>query len=115
MGLLCQLQLSGHGINGVHDIIITRKIKLLRRLRRVKSFIGVNACIRVDLMDALLRHIYLILPHSFPRSKQLTVQVGQAYPVVINQIQRANTAACQSLHSISTHAANSKHGDPRVE
>ena len=61
-------------------------------------------------MDALFRHIHLVFAHRFAGGQDLAVQVGQADLVVINQVQRANAAACQCFHRYSLHTANAKHG-----
>ena len=48
------------------------------------------------------------------RVQDLAVQVGQADLVVINQVQRANAAACQCFHRIASNTANAKHGHTGV-
>ena len=46
--------------------------------------------IRRDLQNALRGDIDLMSPHRFPRRQDLTVQVGQTDPVVVDELQRAN-------------------------
>ena len=66
--------------------------------------------VRVDVKDSLFGHIHLVLPHGFPRCEDLAVDVCEADLIVVDQIQRADAAARQSLRRIAAHAADPKHG-----
>ena len=60
-------------------------------------------------MDTLFGHIHLVLAHGLAGGHDLAVQVGQADLVIINEVQRTHTAACQRFHRVAAHAANAKH------
>ena len=107
--LLDELELARHGVDGVDDVVILREVELHRRLRRVKRLVGVYDRVRVDLVDALLRHVDLVLPHGLARGENLAVQIRQTHPVIVDEIQRAHAAARQRLHRIAAHAADAEH------
>ena len=107
--LLDKLQLAGNGVDGIHHIIILAEVKQRRRLGRIKGFVGVYNDIGAYILDALLRHIHLVLPHGFAGGEDLAVQVCQANSIIVDEIQRANAAAGQCLHGIAAHAPNAKH------
>ena len=67
-------------------------------------------CVRVDLLDTLLRHVHLVLPHGLACGEDLAVHVRQAHPVVVDEVQRADAAAHQRLHRVAAHAADAEHG-----
>ena len=69
-----------------------------------------NDGVRVDLLDALLRHVHLVLAHGPARGEDLAVQIRQADPVVVDEVQRADAAAHQRLHRVAAHAADAEHG-----
>ena len=56
----------------------------------VERLIFRDPAVRVNLQDPFFRHVHLVLPDGFPGGVQLAVQVGQAYPVVVDQVERAD-------------------------
>ena len=59
-------------------------------------------------MDPLFRYIHLIFPDCFPGGMKLAVQICQADPVVINQVQCADSGTYQRFHRIAAHPADSE-------
>ena len=70
--------------------------------------------IGIDLPNPLLCHIHLVLSHRLSGRKDLSVQVRQAYPVIVNEIKRSNAAAGQGFHRIAAHTADAEHRHPGV-
>ena len=112
MGPLHQLELSGDGVDGIHNIIILRKVELNRRLRQVKDGERPHHAIRIDIQNPLLRHIHLQFSHTGVGCQNLTIDVGDADGVAVNQIQLPHTAPGQSLYRIAAHAADAKDRNP---
>ena len=59
-----------------------------------------HLCVGINLHNALPHRVRLVLAHGSARRNDLPVQVGQAHPIVVDQVKRA-------------HAADSKDGHPR--
>ena len=107
-------QLALYRVDGIDHIVVLAEIELVGGVWHVERLVGVHHGVRVDIMDALFRHIHLVFAHRFVGGQDLAVQVGQADLVVINQVQRANAAACQCFHRIASNTANAKHGHTGV-
>ena len=108
--LLHQGQLGRDGIHRVHHIVIGLKVKGFRVFRQEEAGVGRHLHIGVDLQDPGLHGLYLQLPNGFPGGNDLPVQVGQAHPVVIHQVNGPQAAADQGLADIAPNAPNAKHG-----
>ena len=64
--------------------------------------------IRIDLQHPFFHHIRFIFSYGFSRSNNLTVQIGQAYLIIIDQIKGSDTASHQCLTDISADTADTK-------
>ena len=113
--LLDELELAGHGVDRVDDVIVLGKVELLRGLRCVKGLIRVDHGLRCDLKDALFGNVHLVLSHGLARGEYLAVQIRQADPVVIDEVERADAAARERLYRVTAHAADAEYRDPRTE
>ena len=109
MRLHDKLDLAGHGIDRVHHIIIFFEVKSCCRLRHKKSLVCIDGRLRIDVQNTFLCRIHLVLADRAVRRDDLTVQVREAYLVVIDQIQRSDTAPRQRFHNIASHAADPKY------
>ena len=69
----------------------------------------------IDFQNPRLRHIDFELPYGFPGRKDLPVYIGQAYPVIVDKIKRADPASCQCLYGVPADATNAEYGDPRLK
>ena len=49
-----------------------------------------NDCIWIDRLNALFRYIHFVLSYGSPCGKNLAIQIGQAYPVIVDKILRSN-------------------------
>ena len=65
--------------------------------------------VRIDFQHALFHHIGLIFSHCFSGCNDLSVQIGKADLVVINQVKSTYTTSYQGLTNISSHTADSKY------
>ncbi len=63
-------------------------------------------------MDAFFRDIDLVFADRAPRCKHLTVEICQADSVVVDQIERADPAACECFHNAAADAADSENSHP---
>ena len=70
---------------------------------------------RVDFPDPFRHDFRLELPDGFHGGGNLTVDIGETDPVVINQVQRADSAAGEPFADISPHAADAENGNPGPE
>ena len=109
LGLDHQRNLAGDGVDGIHHVVVLGEIELVLRLRGEEGLVGRDLDVGVDLVDALFRHIHLILPHRLAGGHDLAVQVGQADLIVVDEVQRTHAAAGQCLNGIAAHAANAEH------
>ena len=82
-----QRQFAGDGVNGVHHIVVLGKVELVLCFRAKEAPVGGHFDIRVNVVDALRSHIYLILPYRAAGGDDLAVEVGQADLIIIDQIQ----------------------------
>ena len=76
--------------------------------------VGCHPDVRVNVVDALRSHIYLILPYCAAGGDDLAVEIRQADLVVVDQIERAHAAADEPLTDIAAHAADVEHGHART-
>ena len=114
IALLClhhQLDFTGHGIDCVHNIVILGKIELIRRIRHVKHFVGMDHGIRVDLQNPLFCHVYFIFSDGFASCNDLSVQIRQTNFIVIDQVKGSNAASGKRFYRIPADAANAKHSN----
>ena len=92
LGLDHKGDLAGDGVDGVHHIVVLGKVELILRFGGEEGLVGRDLDVGVDVMDALFRHIHLVLAHRLAGGHDLTVQVGQADLVVVDEVQRTHTA-----------------------
>ena len=61
-------------------------------------------CVRIDVVHALLSYVHLVLTDGLARCDDLTIDVRQTYLVVIDEVERADAAACERLYRIAADA-----------
>ena len=65
----------------------------------------------MDGADTGFRCVDLAFADGLARSKNLAVDIGQAHPVVVDQVERAHTGARQRLYGIAADAADAEDGN----
>ena len=105
------LDFGGHRVNGIHHVVKLTKVKLSRILRKIEGWISVDDDLRIDVCNALARSIYLVSSDRTACGKNLAVQIGEAYPVIVDEIQGADAHAGQSLHRTSADASDAEDGN----
>ena len=105
------LDLCGHGIDGVDDIIIVRKRKLPRIFREDKGFVCADPDIRIDLQHPFFHDIDLISTHCLSRSDDLPVKICEAHCVIVDQVKCPDTAADQGFADIASDASYAENGN----
>ena len=107
---LDEFKLSGDGVYAVHDIVILAEVDLVGVGGHVKHLMLVHDATAVDVMDTRLGHVDLMLADRGDERVDLPVDIGEAYAVVVEEVEFANSAACQYFHHITTDATNAKDG-----
>ena len=108
LGAANQLELGGHGIDRIDDVIILRQIHLIGGIRHIKYFISVNFDVGVDVVQALLHRVHFVLADGFARGDELAVEVGEADAVIVVEVDCADAAAHKSFRCIAAHAADAE-------
>ena len=108
------LDLGSHRINGIHNIVKLSEVKLSRILREKKGRPGVDRNFRIEICNALARGIHLVSSDRTACGKNLAVQIGEADPVIVNEIQGADSHAGQSLHRASADASDAEDGNTAI-
>ena len=70
----------------------------------------VNGELRVYVQEPRLGGVHLILSHGGAKGVELPVQVREADPVVVDEVQGPDAAAPQSLHGVASHAPDAENG-----
>lgn len=110
-GFLClldQLQFAGYRIDGIHNIIVLGKIELVFGLWKVEAFVDIHNCFWVDIVDASLHDIDLVLPHGGVGCDDLAVEIRKCYGIAVNDVDCADAAACEGLYHIAADATDAK-------
>ena len=112
VGHLCQQELGGDGIDGIHHIVILGEVEFCCRIRQEEGREGTDLAVRVNGEDPLFGGIHLQLADSMMGGNDLPVDIRQADPVMVNQINGADAAAGQGLHHMAAYTANAENGHP---
>ena len=102
-------QFGGHRVDGVYDIIVLGKIKAIRSIRTVKSFVYRYLALGVNVQHPIPGGFRLAHSHSGVERQQLPVDVGDADGVVVDEVHRAYAAAGQGLCHIATYATQAEY------
>ena len=73
-----------YGIDRVNDIIILRKIKLIRRFRRIKGFVSVDYRVGIYLVNPFRGNVDFIFPDGFTGCVYLTIYIRKADFIVVD-------------------------------
>ena len=112
--LLCgkhQPHFARDGVDGVDHVVILREIKLRFFSGQEKGLVCRHLTVGIDGADTGFRCVDLEFADGLARGKNLTVDVGQADPVVVDQVERARTGARQRLYGIAADAADAEDGN----
>ena len=88
-----QRDLRRHSIHSIDNIIVFFEGKFIGIFRQEEALVHLHLCVGIDLQYALPHRVRLVLAHGSARRNDLPVQVGQAHPVVVDQVKRAHAAA----------------------
>ena len=93
--LLCgkhQPHFARDGVDGVDHVVILREIKLRFFSGQEKGLVCRHLTVGIDGADTGFRCVDLAFADGLARGKNLTVDVGQADPVVVDQVERASAS-----------------------
>ena len=102
-------ELGSDSIRRVDYIVILREIKAVGRLRQEKDFMIVDARFRRNIGDAPFGDIRLVFPYSGTRGCYLSVYVRLGDLVAVDQVERSDAAARESLDDKTADAADAEH------
>ena len=88
------------------------KRKRIRIFRQEKAFMDVNFRIGIDLQHPVTHHFDFVLPHSFSRRYDLTVQICQTYLVIIDEVKGADPAAHKGFAYVTADTSDTKDRHP---
>ncbi len=111
---LDELKLSGDGVYAVHDIVILAEVDLVGVGGHVKHLMLMHDATAVDVMDTRLGHVDLMLSDGGDERIDLSVDIGEADAVVVEEIYLAHAAARQHFHHISSYASDAEDGYTRA-
>ena len=74
----------------------------------------IDLCLWVDVKDAVPHDIDFIFTNGASGCNDLTVQIGEADFVIVDQIQFTNSTSHKCLYGITANSADSKNGNPGV-
>ena len=109
-----ELDLCSYGIYCIYNIIILGKVKLILGFWKVEAFVDINFCLWVDVEDAVFHNIDFVFADSASGGDDLTVQVGEADFVIIDQIKFTNSTSHKCLYGITADSTDSKNGNSGV-
>ena len=105
------LLFGADGVDAVDDIVVGGEVEFVGIAHAVEEFVGAHLALGVDVVDALGRHIHLILAEGTYEGDDLAVEVGDGDLVVIDEVEGSDAAAGQGFDHIATHAAHAEDGD----
>ena len=113
-GLPClqnDLNLAGDRVNGIDNIIIGMEIKQICVFREEKGSVGIDRNGGIDISDPRPGSVYLVLSDGTADCENLAIEIGEAHPVIIDQIQSSDPHAGQSLHDVAAYTADPENSD----
>ena len=106
-GSLCQIQLAGHQIDGVHDVIVPAALReeAVPMSGVIETVDRMELCIRIDVPQTGGHRLRLGLTQGGVEGLQLAVQVGEGNGVAVHQGQLADSGPGQAFGGVAAHAA----------
>ena len=95
-----ELDLCRDGVDRVNDIVKGRKIKGVCILRQEKLVTDRHGGVRIDVADTVTRYVGLECSDRTAKCNELTVQIGFADRVVIDESEMPDTCARKRLDRI---------------
>ena len=103
--------LGGNSVQRVYDVINARAKQFRNIFRRNAHMPRVNCNGGINGMYARRHHVHFAPADGVRHGVQLSVDIGEAYRVVVRQQKSPDAASGERLHGITAHAANAQHGD----
>ena len=101
-------QLSGHGVDCVHHVVVLGKIEFRDRFVRDKGLPGRQPDLRTDIQNARAGGVHLVLTDGASCGVDLAIQIAFADTVVVDQVKGAEAGANQSLRRIAADASDAE-------
>ena len=111
VGVHHQRYFSRYGVNCIDYVVILCEIKLFRSIGCIERFIYIDDRIGIDLMNPFRGYIHFVFADRFSCCIYLTVNIGQADPVIVDKIHRSHAGAYKRLHSITAYTAYAEYCD----
>ena len=104
-----QFDLRCDSIDSIDDIIVLIKREIRSVFRKEKACVRIHFRIRIDVQNTLFHDVGLISSNGFTGGNDLTVYIGLADFIVIDQIQSTYTTSGQCFTYISADTANTEY------
>ena len=104
---------TGHGVYGIHDVIVGRKTngQSFRCIGQIKDIVTVDRDVRIDVVDSFFGSFRFVHAKCTLCGNHLSVEIGEGDGVVIKDINRADAAPRQGLDAGAADAARAEDGD----
>lgn len=107
-GFLDEKQFRGNGVDAVDNIGIAGKIEKGRSFLSIKALPDVNVGGRIDIENPVPHHLDLRFSQRRMERDKLTIQVGRANSVVVNQQKMAYSGAGKTFGDKGTNPADAE-------
>lgn len=107
-----QRQLGRHGVHRVHHVVIFLEGEFPDVVPQDKGVVYPHLGLGVDVVNPLRHHFGFLLADGLDGGQNLPVHVGQAHPVVVDQIQRPHPRPGQGFAYVSAHPADAENRHP---
>ena len=105
-----QFELGRDGVDAVEHVVELREVDGVGIFGQVELLIFHDLTVAVDVVDAGLGHVYLILADGREQGIDLSVDVGHTHAVVVDDVECAHTTAGQHLAGIAAHPTDAENG-----
>ena len=111
MALHHQINLPCNRIDRIHHVIIRHNEKRICLIRQIKRLHRIHDRIRIDIQNTLFHRFRFQLPYRPGSRMNLAVDIGQAYPVVIDQNQMTDACSSEPFRHKRPDAADTENSD----
>ena len=105
-----EVDLARHRVDGIDNVVVRHREEALGLLGQVEVLNRIDNSLRVDVEDALLHRLRLLLADRLRRRMDLAVDVRQADEVIVDEHEMADTGSREPLCHKRADAADAKDG-----
>ena len=109
-----EVDLARHRVDGIDNVVVRHREEALGLLGQVEVLNRIDNSLRVDVEDALLHRLRLLLADRLRRRMDLAVDVRQADEVIVDEHEMADTGSREPFCHKRADAADAKDGHRAV-